>query len=649
MIVLLIEMIVCMLLLMGIYQLLLVKTAMHKLKRFYLILCLILPIALPFVELQTSNIQIPTIEPGETITSTFLLALDTEQSIGKVADSPESVIPSTTTTKHKSANAISYKTWLITLYFLVVLILLIRYTLSIRMILKSVKTTSIVTFQGNKVQILDRQIVPHNFMHLIFISQEDYNNEAIRNRLLTHELSHARQFHSIDILLVEFLRILFWINPLYIFWSKAIRANHEYLADAVVVNQFSDISTYQKLLLNFGGHKTSGPRLTSPSNYSLTKRRFIMMTKKISKTSIFLRMTILIPLLVITTAAMTLKTSAGETFSAVISNSEFTHKAFEGDKPAIFPIDQKFNPQFLIHFDATMYRGTDREHNHQGVDYRATLGTAVRATADGIVISSQKNEKHGNHIVIKHNDEYQTLYASLNELMVVKNQQVKKGMTIGTVGKSIENSNIHLHYEVIKNGKQVDPKEYYLLKKTPKFLRDIHRINLEVKGFIIAKKHGLGKPVRSAHFPEGWKYSSIVYDRNKIIFLGSDTGEARTVNMTDLNDMQKEGLRGLKSDLRSIAKTPLKDEIVQEWQDPDKYLVIIDGKLIENNTLSDFNPETVAFFWKVKLRKNDPKKPVYRIDILSENAYQELLEEEQTEILTLEKANKAFLEMIDKH
>lgn len=644
----LIKMTVCMLLLMGIYQLLLARTAMHQFKRFYLLFSLILPIIIPFVELESQDPKASMIAVNENLTAQLLPQVTNETVLAEPKETLQT-IASEPVEAISASDDINYQWWLTALYGLIAFALLTRYGIGIYAILKKAKKAASTDFQGSRISILDQAVAPHNFLHLIFISRKDFEDGVARKRLLTHELSHARQLHTIDILLLEFLRIIFWFNPLYFFWSKAIRINHEYLADAAVLSQFNDVNTYKKLLLSFAGHQSSGPRLASPSNYSLTKKRFIMMTKKISKISSVLRLAILTPLLIFSAVAMTLKTSVPEITTDERTSTllpQQTHPSFEGAKPSIFPIDEKYNPEFLLHFDATMYKGTDREYNHQGVDYRAASGTAVRATGDGTVITSAKNAAHGNHVVIKHGDEYQTLYASLDKLLVEAGQQVKKGMNIGTVGKSIENSNIHLHYEVIKNGKRIDPQEYYLLKRTPAFLRDIHRVNLGVRGFMIAKEYGLKQPLRSAHFPEDWKYKSIVYDKNKVVFLRNDSQEARTLNMTELTEEQKEALRGLKSDIRALDKTPLKDEIIQEWQDPDKYLVIIDGKLIENSTLADFNPENVAFYWKMKLRKNDPAKPVYRIDILSEDGYQQLMKNEQAQVMKLERANKAFLKVI---
>ena len=68
---------------------------------------------------------------------------------------------------------------------------------------------------------------------------------------------------------------------------------------------------------------------------------------------------------------------------------------------------------------------------------------------------------YGNHVIIKHDEVYQTLYGQLSETGVKKGQQVKKGEIIGKVGSSGMATAPHLHYEVIENGIKVDPKPFF--------------------------------------------------------------------------------------------------------------------------------------------------------------------------------------------
>ncbi len=99
---------------------------------------------------------------------------------------------------------------------------------------------------------------------------------------------------------------------------------------------------------------------------------------------------------------------------------------------------------------------------HLGVDFKAPIGTKVYATADGIIKKIKKHKSgYGNHIFIQHDETYQSLYAHLSVIKVEVGQEVKKGDLIGLVGNTGASLAPHLHYEVIKDGKKVNPAEYF--------------------------------------------------------------------------------------------------------------------------------------------------------------------------------------------
>lgn len=103
---------------------------------------------------------------------------------------------------------------------------------------------------------------------------------------------------------------------------------------------------------------------------------------------------------------------------------------------------------------------------HKGVDYKVGMGTPVYATADGVVSETQfANSGYGIKIVIDHQEEYQTLYAHLSEIITKRGQKVSKGDLIGYSGNSGRSSGPHLHYEVRKNGRNVNPQPYIDAKK----------------------------------------------------------------------------------------------------------------------------------------------------------------------------------------
>ena len=95
---------------------------------------------------------------------------------------------------------------------------------------------------------------------------------------------------------------------------------------------------------------------------------------------------------------------------------------------------------------------------HQGIDFVANLGTKVLSTADGVVIYIHESKYgYGKQVVVEHVDGYQTRYAHLHNILVKDGQEVRAGEEIATVGRSGTVTGAHLHYEVLKNNKRIDP------------------------------------------------------------------------------------------------------------------------------------------------------------------------------------------------
>lgn len=125
--------------------------------------------------------------------------------------------------------------------------------------------------------------------------------------------------------------------------------------------------------------------------------------------------------------------------------------------PAIFPINKGVGA--IISGFGNRYHPILRyTRPHSGIDIAAPVGTPIFATAPGVVKSSGKNYTgYGICIEIDHGFSYQTLYAHLSESRVRVGQKVKRGEIIGKVGNSGLSAAPHLHYEVLMNGKPVNP------------------------------------------------------------------------------------------------------------------------------------------------------------------------------------------------
>ena len=114
---------------------------------------------------------------------------------------------------------------------------------------------------------------------------------------------------------------------------------------------------------------------------------------------------------------------------------------------------------------------------HKGMDFTAPRGTPVYASGDGIVKrADSKSTGYGKHIRIDHEYGYLTLYAHLSKYNVKKGQKVKRGDLIGFVGSTGRSEAPHLHYEVYKDGQNVNPINYYYGSLTPEEFRSMLQI-----------------------------------------------------------------------------------------------------------------------------------------------------------------------------
>lgn len=94
---------------------------------------------------------------------------------------------------------------------------------------------------------------------------------------------------------------------------------------------------------------------------------------------------------------------------------------------------------------------------HQGVDLRAGRGTTVVAAEDGVVLEARTSSGYGRMVLIQHANGYQTRYAHLQRIRTRSGQTVRQGERVGDVGDSGTTTGVHLHFEVLKDGRSMDP------------------------------------------------------------------------------------------------------------------------------------------------------------------------------------------------
>jgi murein DD-endopeptidase MepM/ murein hydrolase activator NlpD len=105
---------------------------------------------------------------------------------------------------------------------------------------------------------------------------------------------------------------------------------------------------------------------------------------------------------------------------------------------------------------------------HYGMDFSAPIGTEIYSTGDGVVRKVETSRSgYGRWVVIDHGFGYETLYGHMSKFNVKVGEKVKRGSVIGYVGNAGKSTGPHLHYEVHKNGKPVNPQFYYFKDLTP--------------------------------------------------------------------------------------------------------------------------------------------------------------------------------------
>lgn len=130
--------------------------------------------------------------------------------------------------------------------------------------------------------------------------------------------------------------------------------------------------------------------------------------------------------------------------------------------PAIQPVSNKNLSRMASGFGYRIHPIYKTRKFHYGMDFSAPAGTPIYATGDGKISKVRRSRKGlGNHVIINHGYGYKTLYAHMTKYIVKKGQKVKRGEIIGYVGSTGTSVAPHLHYEVHKDNKKINPVNFY--------------------------------------------------------------------------------------------------------------------------------------------------------------------------------------------
>jgi len=267
----------CLAIFLAFYKLFLERENMHQFKRFYLLGSILTSIAIPFITFTTY------VEPQPIV-----------DGFNKIEPLTSELVLATT------ENLTNYVPIILSsIYGIGLLLFGLKFAFNLSQIILKIKKNPKLKNSSFINVLLQDLVSPHTFFSYIFLNKYKYETQQIPKEVLLHEQTHAKQKHSIDILLIEILQVIFWFNPLIHVIKNAIKLNHEFLADKAVLNKGVETSSYQQILLAFTTNDKD-IQLANAINYSSIKKRITVMKTQTSKQKIWLRSIVLLPLLALT-------------------------------------------------------------------------------------------------------------------------------------------------------------------------------------------------------------------------------------------------------------------------------------------------------------------------------------------------------------
>jgi hypothetical protein len=351
-------------------------------------------------------------------------------------------------------------------YFCGVAVLGLRFVLFIRKLFSLIKKGALSRIGNTFFVATSQQVQPFSFFNYIFFNAEKAAGKNFET-IVAHENVHVRQLHTVDLLLTEILVILFWFNPFVFLLRNAVRANHEFLADEAVVKHGVDSLEYMQILAvqatsnQFGGF---GSHFKS----SIVKNRFVMITKKRSSLIKSLKYVLILPLLGVLISAFSTNENSIETIVEPIVSDlpNIAQNDLTKEITFIQPVRDEDLIRMASGWGYRIHPIYKVKKFHYGIDYAAPFGSSILSIANGKINKivnhgvDYKGNGYGNYVEIMHVNGFTSRYAQMSVINVKVGDTVEQGAIIGEVGNSGASTAPHLHFELHKDGKAVNPALY---------------------------------------------------------------------------------------------------------------------------------------------------------------------------------------------
>jgi hypothetical protein len=302
------------------------------------------------------------------------------------------------------------------------------------------------------------------FLNYIFLN-EDYKtlSDKEKKQVLKHEIVHARQLHSLDIIVFELLCAIYWFNPIVKRIKNSISEVHEYIADSLVAER-KQRGDYSRLILKLALKKT-GQMIASYFSKSQIKNRLTMLAETESDKLRKLRFIISIPVLLIVLFALS--------FCKEIIRESYSPRYSQQNAIFFNPLKHNFKiitPFFTNKKLSEIYRNEKWKKNnnsqfkisHPLITYQVQNFTKVFASNAGVIKKVEKLDNWGlmeYHIEIEHNMEFTSIYKGLYKVIVKNGDSIEKDKAIGITG----DTNLYptFSFQLLQNKKPVDPMLFF--------------------------------------------------------------------------------------------------------------------------------------------------------------------------------------------
>ncbi len=270
----------CLAIFYGFYHFFLKKETFFQLNRAYLLATPIAALSIPLL-----NISFQRDAPPESLEAFFYPAIQSAQNLNEVVweqmRAPSPVF------------SLSVADVIMAIYLIGIFLMsfsLLKGLWNLGRIIRSGKRSKNKEFTLVETQ---NNFPAASFFGYIFWNQQITDEQKL---ILEHEKVHIRQWHSLDVLLMEICVIIKWFNPLIYWFRNALKATHEFIADQYVIQQKSNVSEYATLLVNQHKQQVATPLMNT--FYSLTKKRLHKMIQRPSQKVYAVKYLLVFPLII---------------------------------------------------------------------------------------------------------------------------------------------------------------------------------------------------------------------------------------------------------------------------------------------------------------------------------------------------------------